>query len=386
MGETDRYRNIFLFVSGRTPQIITETLYFFLTQHVPPIHPHEIHVLTTTAGQALILHSLLTPRTGHFYRFCTDYRLNPRPIRFSQETIAVLRGSDGAPLADIRSDADNRAAADQIVAMVRTLTRSPGTRLFASMAGGRKTMGLYLGLALQLYGRPQDRLTHVLVSPAELENNPHFFYPSARRTVRGSRVSVASPAAAAITVAEVPLVLLGHKLPVLRERDDLSYAALVAHSQQEVDVLTTVTPLTLDRMGRRLRIGASSIPLSGLEFALYTLIARKRRQATCANDCAGCPLCTMETADFVKPTTIKMLEELAVEVGERDPRLRQLHWWTAEDEGHKRFLQVRARIKHKIRGILGEASRPYLISSLHSRGARLARYTILLNKSLLHIP
>jgi CRISPR-associated protein (TIGR02584 family) len=32
-----------------------------------------------------------------------------------------------------------------------------------SIAGGRKTMGFYAGYALSLYGRAQDRMSHVLV-------------------------------------------------------------------------------------------------------------------------------------------------------------------------------------------------------------------------------
>ena len=130
------YRNVFLFVSGRTPQIITETLFFFLTQHRPAIHPHEIHVLTTTEGQALVRDQLLLPKTGKFHRFCQVYGLDPHAIHFSEQTVQVLCDERGVPLTDIRTNADNRAAADQIVATVRTLTSDPHTRLLASMAGG----------------------------------------------------------------------------------------------------------------------------------------------------------------------------------------------------------------------------------------------------------
>src|SRR5262245_4119461 len=105
-----RYRNVLLFVSGRTPQIITETLFFFLTQHRPPIHPHEIQVLTTKEGKTIILSQLLTPKTGQFYRFCAEYQLDPHAILFSPQTITVLHDAHGTQLTDIRTDADNRAA------------------------------------------------------------------------------------------------------------------------------------------------------------------------------------------------------------------------------------------------------------------------------------
>src|SRR5262249_35100828 len=151
----------------------------------------------------------------------------------------------------------------------RSLTSDPQSRIYASMAGGRKTMGLYLGLALQFYGRPQDRLTHVLVSPPALENHPDFFYPPRKPMSFNTPNSAISSRKATVTVSTVSLVLLGHKLPVLRDRTALSYGDLVAQSQQEVNLLTFAAPLTLDRMRRQLCVGERRIALSGLEFALY---------------------------------------------------------------------------------------------------------------------
>jgi CRISPR-associated protein (TIGR02584 family) len=384
MSKSAHYRNVFLFVSGRTPQIITETLFFFLTRHRPVIRPHEIHVLTTTEGQALIYDQLLSPRTGRFYQFCREYGLDPQAIRFSVETIEVLRAKNNALLADIRTDADNRAAADQIIAKVRALTTEPQTRLLASMAGGRKTMGLYLGFALQFYGRPQDKLTHVLVSPPELENNPEFFYPSTKQVSFSTPQGPVPSRVVSVTVAAVPLILLGHKLPVLRDRANLSYAALVTQSQHEVNLLAALLPLTIDRLGRQLCVGTARIPLSGLEFALYSLVAYKRQRASCKSDCPGCEECTVKAADFLDPETIGAMEGIAAQVGVRDPRLRELHWWAKQEEGKTRFLQVCARIKQKVRNALGEASRLYVIAPLQIRQQRTARYTISLDKALIH--
>ncbi|MEF8766961.1 CRISPR-associated ring nuclease [Candidatus Accumulibacter contiguus] len=38
-------------------------------------------------------------------------------------------------------------------------------------------MGFFLGYALSLYGRPQDKLSHVLVS-APFESSLGFYYPT----------------------------------------------------------------------------------------------------------------------------------------------------------------------------------------------------------------
>lgn len=45
-----------------------------------------------------------------------------------------------------------------------------------NLAGGRKSMGFYIGYALSLFGRGQDRMSHILVEEA-FETHPEFFYP-----------------------------------------------------------------------------------------------------------------------------------------------------------------------------------------------------------------
>jgi len=47
-------------------------------------------------------------------------------------------------LQDIRTPADNEAAADFLLEQVRTIVGNPDTQLIASIAGGRKTMGALL--------------------------------------------------------------------------------------------------------------------------------------------------------------------------------------------------------------------------------------------------
>ncbi len=375
------YRNVFFFVAGRTPQIITETLFFYWVLHRPAIFPHEIRILTTREGQDLILEQLLGRRGGWFYRFCTEYGLEARRVRFSSRMVEVLRSPGGDLLEDIRTEAENRAAADQILAKVRTLTQNPKVRLYASLAGGRKTMGLYLGFALQFYGRPQDRLSHVLISPPSLEGNPHFFYPSSRWPV--SLEPHEGPPT--ITVAEVPVLLLGHKLKVLQGRLDSGYGDLVAQSQREVDLLLSPLPLRVDPLSRRLQVGEASILLSGLEFVLYLFVVQKRKEASCPPSCSGCEACTVRADDFLKPETIQALEGLAARIGLRDPRLRDLGWWAREGEGARRFLQLCARIKRKALSVLGDGASPYVIAPLFRRG-RVAHYAPSLRKTDLFLP
>jgi len=74
-------------------------------------------------------------------------------------------------------------------------------------------MGFLLGYALSLFGRPQDRLSHVLVDQA-FETHPEFFYPpkmSRVLTTREGRPINATDAR--VLLADIPIVRLRLGLP-----------------------------------------------------------------------------------------------------------------------------------------------------------------------------
>ena len=168
-------RRVLLAVTGLSPQVVTETLYALAVIEEPRFVPTEIHLITTARGAERARLELLEGESGWFHRLCRDYGLPP--IRFGAENIHTLPDEAGHPLPDIRSRAENTLAADFITAKVAELTQDDTAALHVSLAGGRKTMGYYLGYALSLYGREQDRLSHVLVS-GRYENHPLFFYPT----------------------------------------------------------------------------------------------------------------------------------------------------------------------------------------------------------------
>lgn len=143
------FREILVAVSGLTPQVITETLYYLTQVCVPPVAISEIYVLTTQPGKQRILADLLTPHAGHFYTFCAEYGLSAADIAFDAEHVHVLSDASGIPIEDIRTAQDGTAVADQILAFVHRLTDDPGTRLYCSLAGGRKTQSVLLGFALR---------------------------------------------------------------------------------------------------------------------------------------------------------------------------------------------------------------------------------------------
>ncbi len=156
-------RRILVAVCGLSPQILTETLYALAVVGQPSFVPTEIHLLTTREGAHRARLTLLHPDGGKFHQLCRDYGL-PR-IAFDTGHIHLIADPGGDALDDIRSPRENEYLADHITQAIRQHTLDTQAALHVSMAGGRKTMGYYAGYALSLFGRQQDRLSHVLVTP-----------------------------------------------------------------------------------------------------------------------------------------------------------------------------------------------------------------------------
>lgn len=157
-------RRILLVVIGKTPQIVTETLYKLTIDTRPAFIPTEIHLITTTEGANSAKVSLLGvgEQQGRFRQFCCDYGFDS--IRFTEDQIHIIEDGSGEFLSDAESTEHNRITADFITRVIQELAADEQCALHVSLAGGRKTMSYYAGYALSLYGRMQDRLSHVLVN------------------------------------------------------------------------------------------------------------------------------------------------------------------------------------------------------------------------------
>lgn len=270
---------ILLTVAGLSPQVLTETIYALARQPEAAL-PTEVHVLTTREGAERARLTLLSARPGWFARLLREYRLPE--ITFAAGHIHLLRDKRRRPLPDIRTPEENALLADQVTALVRRFTASAGSQLHVSIAGGRKTMGFYAGYALSLYGRPQDRLSHVLVSPP-FESHPEFFFPSRRpRTIFDREGRPLDAARAQVSLAEIPFV---------RMREQLSHELLARGAG------FSATVAALNRVpgpvGLRLRPGACSVCAGGAELrlapremAFYLWFAVRRRAGRRG---LGCP-------------------------------------------------------------------------------------------------
>lgn len=266
-------RRILLAVTGMSPQVVTETLYALYTEQ--GFVPTEIRIITTQQGKVRVVHDLLghpdSGSTGHFHRFCHDYGLTGQ-IAFDESHISLISDADGVPLPDIRTPEENGQAADCIARLVKEACADDHAAVHVSIAGGRKSMGFFIGYALSLFARPQDRLSHVLVS-APFESNHQFFYPPpSSRKIASAQGEELDAAEAKVMLADIPLVRLRDGLPESLLTGLKGYSATVTAAQ------TTMEPplLQFDLHLAQVSFGNTSIKLSPTQFCVYALLAQFR--------------------------------------------------------------------------------------------------------------
>lgn len=283
-------RNILLCVAGLTPQIITETLYFLTQKRGERVD--EIRVITTLPGQDKLLKSLLDPHEGKFFAFCRDYGIDPASIQFDRTSISAVQTSDGKTLDDIRLNEENNRTADRVCEIVRELAKDDDARIHASAAGGRKTMGIFLASAMQLFGRRQDALSHVLVNEP-FENHPEFFYPPPQAVMldlkdrQGKVIGRVSTAEARVELADIPFVRLRGLLKDWLAELPSSYGEIVERAQTELDLQDAAHDLRLDCGRKKVALLNHRAKLSEREFFVYLHFARARKERLGKNGFLG---------------------------------------------------------------------------------------------------
>ena len=368
-------KHVLISVVGLSPQVITETLYYYWCLASPPVPITEVFALTTLRGKQALEETLLGDN-GKLRSLCNDCNLPS--IRFDLTNIHLLKGADGQPLEDISSVVDNEALADQLFAFVRNLAISTDICLHASIAGGRKTMGLYIGLAMQFYGRPGDTLSHVLVNP-ELENLEFFYPPPNGAEVVLSDGRTIPAAEIRLELAEIPLLLLGEKIPFLKEHTDAGYTELIEIAQREYNALQAISPVVINTFSCCLEIGEVTIKLTPLEFALYLFFAQQHLEK---KDDNGYSISRSDIRDgFLRDA----LKEIVSQIPARDFRLEGLKGWKGDPIA--RFSQTRSNINRKIKeGLDTTQSTHYQIQSwIPSSNQDEIFYGLTLSKDLIHL-
>lgn len=347
-------RRHLLCITGLTPQVVTETLYA-LYREEPAQLPTDIHVLSTDDGIARARLTLLSDQPGWFHRLCADYQLPP--MRFGPDSLHVLHNGDGQPLSDIRDGADNASAADMVTEWVRRLTVDDADQVHVSLAGGRKTLGFFAGYALSLFGRPQDRLSHVLVNPP-YESHPGFFYPTPYSDIIYGQPPDPRPLDsrdAIVTLADIPFVRLRHGLPASLLSGRASFSATVQMAQQSLGP----PQLEFHVAQGKVRAGGASVELAPVELAFYLWLARR---AVMAQPPVPCPPDGAPSLDYAAEF-LAAYRDIVGTLGDDDRVTQGLR--QGMDKNY--FERRKSRVNRKLGETLGSGAAIYLIQAFGRR-------------------
>ena len=352
-------RRVLLAVTGLSPQVVTETLYALAVAQQPAFVPTEVHVITTATGAQRLRLALLSKEPGWFARLRADHSLPA--IAFDDTHIHVLSDPQGMPLDDIRTPADNRHAADYLTEKLRHFTADEASALHVSLAGGRKTMGFYLGYALSMFGRAQDRLSHVLVSEP-FEQSLDFFYPTPYSRVVEVRPNVlADTALAQVSLAEIPIVSLRQGLPAQLLAGHVTFSGAVQAARRAL----AAPELVIDVRRGCIRAGGQVLALPKAQLALLTMFARRAAKGC---EPLGAPVKGLPDAELAA-LYLHELRAVAGTLGDTDRTLARL----ADGMGEDFFLQTRSKLHKLLNSSLGAAAQPYLIDGGRTR---LRRYRL----------
>ena len=255
---------------GGAPQVITETLWALM-------HPNEPIDSTPRTRKAIIpgrVHVIATSFPGHFAsRYERDQTIRDRIAKLyaqyehsSPEVIIECVESDGAPLDDIRTQDENIAYADHIARVMKAYSEDPEVTVHMSLAGGRKSMSSYDHSAMMFFGRVGDELSHVLVEPKTLENNPDFWWPDPKQPQPEGQAPV-------VSLVHVPFFRLGVRLPSGVPDEALDYARLVEYVEFE----RRGAPIIVDWDTRSVTVGDETAQLEPLHFMFFSVLALARK-------------------------------------------------------------------------------------------------------------
>lgn len=355
-------RRILVCVTGMTPQVVTETLYALLEEGTVPT---EVHLITTEDGRNCALRDLLDPQTGQFYAFCRDTNCTGQ-ICFDRDSIHVIDDAAGKPLSDIRTPEDNNRAADLIVRLLQAYCSDDDSAVYVSLAGGRKTMGFFAGYALSLFGRSQDRLLHVLVSPP-FESNREFFYPTQSKRLLQEGMLDASQAK--VAMADIPFVRMLEGLPELLQSGKTGYSEAVKAAQRHI---VPPVEISFDIEKKTVICGGVEVRMPTSEFATYLWLSQrcKRLQEP------------IRPGVNTKEEFLRVYRQILDGVtGDYDCARKRI-----EKASFLRYFSQRvSTIKAKIKGELGEkTAEPYFVKSYGTRPS--TTYALSIRPDQIHLP
>lgn len=383
--ELQPQQTILLAVTGMSPAVLTETVWA-LAQQPEPIIPDRVVVVTTTAGARRLREDLFQPadslggaipwqtlRKSLAARGChIQGKLRFGTTSDDLRVFTSVNPDTGlsVELEDIRNPDDNESVADYLLDQVRMFTENPDTRLIASLAGGRKTMGALLYACMTLAGREEDVLTHVLVNEP-FDTIPGFYFPDqGGNPLRAKDSRAHSPTDAVIDLAQVPFVPLRNLFVKELGRQVGSFSHLVEQCRQNVRYRAGETiRLTIETRRPEIVINGQRLRLAPREHLVLCFLAHRNKQGAPAFSYYGACL---DPLNLFREEMVEAAPENDFSDWRASERLK-------EDFDERDVSRLVSDIRRKVQGLGGEAST--LAGCLPEKG----RFSLDMESSLIEI-
>lgn len=359
-------RRVLLAVAAKSPQIITETIYALAIQQ-PCWLPTELHVITTGRGAKTIQAALGTDGANWLGQLCQDYQLPP--ISLDKHQLHIITNQHNQPLEDVRNSADNACAADFITQFVREFTADPQCSLYASLSGGRRTMTYYMGYAMSLFGRTQDRLTHVLIEDEYFFNDQFYYPPPYSKLIPCKDGTTVDANTIEITLADLPFIHLRDTLPAEIFSGKQRFTDLIAAAQAQI-----VPPsVQFNRALRQLICGGKHIKMPPLHMTFYVWMLER-----CMNQRPPVHWTTQETPKLATQF-LKLYASLYASNGYYEAAEKSL----ANGLTKSWFEEKKSKVNKALTEQLGPSTAIYY--HIHSQGKRpLTQFGLTLNANTIH--
>ena len=250
-------KNIFMAVLGISPAIITEALYYYTTILQKNIKFDDIVIFTTSKGRDIICEKLFDQ--GILAKMEKDLSLTENYFNFSEDNIIVYKNEFNEEINDIRTENESLIAVDTIFNIMKKYTQNNNSKIIATIAGGRKTMGSMMSTSFQMLAREQDELIHIMamIKICLMING----------TIQEMKSKTEK-----LDISLLPVLKIGQFLPITIEKD--SYQETLEKMQNYISDFTPINELIIDK-GEFIS-NAESFKLSPVRASLLRYLIEKR--------------------------------------------------------------------------------------------------------------
>jgi len=276
-------------VVGLTPQVVTETLYHLAVERQQAVT--DIVLITTPEGQQNILgFNGLPALSDQIHALAEHYQIDP-PHFDPEQSVFVGNEPIDDPKFWRTPHHFHPTLPDLLIKIFKEKSKDSDRRLHLSLAGGRKTMSALATLLFSLWARPQDELSHVLVTSEFIQWRK--FFPQSPEEAEH------------IAVVSLPMPKLRILLDVQKLNQFSSYHKLLEYLEQEFtfDIAPPNTILDYHRQTITLVGYDMEVRLKPLQTAIYTLIFGSREPVRLGP----------ETINQIKPRLFELYQALTSE-------------------------------------------------------------------------